>query len=324
MKNNSLKELASFIREKNSFVLASHINPDGDAIGSILALGLVLENLGKKVSILTEDKPLESFSFLADYQKVFQVEKNKKLNAEVFIALDTATHQRLGRAILEASSDIPFLLNIDHHPTNSRYGDMNFIDDSASATAEIVYQLCRENDFPLNDAVRKAIYLGISTDTGSFRYSNTRAKTHQIIAELLESGLDIAEINQQIQGYPYRKLLLLSELLQSVVVEAEGRVISWCLSEEVKERVGFQKGDSEDMVNHIRDVNEVFVALSFEELGDDVRISLRSNIDDVDVSQIASRFGGGGHSRAAGIQMRGTLQDVHKKVINEVISVIEA
>ncbi len=306
--NATLESIGECLREHDSFVLLGHVRPDGDAIGSVIALGLALEAAGKSVRLLNEDGVPEGLGFLEGAERV-ERPGGEPVEAEVVIALDTANRARLGEACLAAVAGARTWINLDHHKSNERYGDLVRVDATSPATGQMVYQLIIAAGLPLPGAARDAIYTGVSTDTGSFRYPATTAETHEMVADLIRRGLDVGAINQHLYAdHPHRRVRLLQALLETHRVLAGGRLAYWELDRATQERLGIRGGDSEGLIDVIRGIRGVVVALFFEELEDGrIRVSMRSSDPRVDVCRIAMQFGGGGHALAAGVRLPGPL-----------------
>ncbi|NWK56161.1 bifunctional oligoribonuclease/PAP phosphatase NrnA [Verrucomicrobiaceae bacterium N1E253] len=305
--NNSFSEIAEALHANDSFILLSHVRPDGDAIGSQLALGYCLEALGKTVHYINEDGLPDSLSFLPGSEKLL-TPPDEALDVQVCIALDCANRPRLGDKALHAASKASLWINIDHHISNPKYGDLNHIDDSSPATGQILYNLITSQDLPLPDETRDAIYVAVSTDTGSFQYSNTTAATYEMAADLVRRGVDVGKINAlTYDNHPYRRIELLRSLLNTLERSPDGQVADWQLPTSVKRELGLKPEDSEDLIDHIRGIQGVIVAAFFEELYDGtIRVSLRCKDDSVNCCEVAQQFGGGGHARAAGIRIADT------------------
>jgi phosphoesterase RecJ-like protein len=317
--NATHSEIADVLRRYDSFALMSHVRPDGDAIGSQLALGMSLEALGKRVVYLNEDGLADNLAFLPGSERIQR--PSGPVDVEVAVALDTATKPRLGDGVLAAVSDSAKVwLNIDHHVSNPGYGDLNLIVGTSPATGEILYELISDQGLPLPDETRDAIYVAISTDTGSFQYDSTTARTYEIAADLVRRGVKVGKINELTwDDYPYRRIELLRALLNTLELECGGKVAHWGLTMEMRRTIGALPEDSEGLINHIRAIRGVVVAMFFEELENDkVRVSMRSKDRRIDVCQVATAFGGGGHVLAAGIRMPGPLPEAQKKVLAEI------
>jgi len=309
-------EVGEVIAKHNSFVIMSHVRPDGDAIGSQVALGFSLMAMGKTVFLVNEDGVPESLEFLAGSEKV-TTPPGEALDVEVAIALDTATKPRLGDGALHAASKAKVWVNIDHHISNPKYGDVNVIDSTSPATGQILYNLIRALDLPLPAETRDAIYVAVSTDTGSFQYGSTTAETYEMGAALIRSGLDVGKINADTyDNHPFRRLELMRELLNTLEISADGKLANWELRDATRLNLNLQPDDSEGLIDLIRSVKGVRVAVFFEELeGGKIRVSMRSKDKGVNVCDVAARFGGGGHALAAGIRMAGPLEEAKPKVL---------
>jgi bifunctional oligoribonuclease and PAP phosphatase NrnA len=314
----SFDEIAAAINQADRIAILSHVRPDCDAIGSQLALALSLQQLGKEVSAWNEDGLPESYRFLEKSDLIHRP-PGEPQEFDLAIALDTASQQRLGTALLAIRRANQWI-NIDHHASNPGYGDLVYIDTVAPATGQIVYEFLRSENIPLTQAAASALYAAISTDTGSFRYSNITARTFEIAAELIRNGVDAAAIaNKLYESYPKRRVQVLGQILAQAAFDADDQVVSMALTNETKQRLGIQPDDIDGLIDYIRSVDTVVVALFFEELPEGrIRLSMRSKDDRVDVNKICSEFGGGGHPRAAGARIRGSIGEVRSKVLKRV------
>lgn len=324
MTNFKFEEIGRILCENQRFAVLSHVRPDGDALGSQLAMALSLLELEKEVLVWNEDGMLEKYSFLPRAELLTKPPSVPE-DVDVAIALDTAIQNRLGTA-LAAVRSAKIWINIDHHLSNPGYGNVVYVDPAAPATAEIVFRLLRSQGLPFNRDIAENLYAAISTDTGSFQYPKTTAHTLEIAAELIRAGLDVGRLNRQLyENYPRRRLELLRELLRTMRFEYGGRVASFSLSLEAASELGVLPEDNEGLIDHLRAIRGVIVAIFFEELADGkVRVSMRSKSDAVDVCAICQKFGGGGHTLAAGARMRGTVSEVQKKVLEEVNEALQS
>lgn len=310
------ESIAGVIRAHQSFALLSHVRPDGDAIGSQIALGYSLMAAGKSVRLINEDGLPDNLAFLAGSSSI-ERPPGGPMDVEVAIALDTATKPRLGEGALLAVARAKMLINIDHHISNTGYGDFNLIDGSSPATGQILYDLIGVLGLPMPPESRDAIYVAVSTDTGSFQYPSTTAETYEMAADLIRRGVDVGKINSDIyDNHPYRRVELMRALLNTLVVSADGRVACWELADSTRRELGALPEDSEGLIDIIRAIRGVVAALFFEELPDGkIRVSMRSKDPSCNVCEIALKFGGGGHALAAGIRMAGPLLDAKAKVL---------
>jgi bifunctional oligoribonuclease and PAP phosphatase NrnA len=323
MTNSKFEEIGRVLREHECFAVLSHVRPDGDALGSQLALALSLQQLGKKVRLWNEDGMLEKYSFLPRAELLTKPPEAAE-DVDVAIALDTAIQNRLGTALAAVRSAKTWI-NIDHHLSNPGYGDLVYVDSAAPATGEIIFELIKNQGFPFNRDIAENLYAAISTDTGSFQYPKTSARTFEIAAELVRAGLDVGRLNQQLyENYPRRRVELLRELLRTMRFEHGGRVASFSLSLKTAAKLGVLPEDNEGLIDHLRAIRGVIVAAFFEELSDGkVRVSMRSKSDTVDVCAICQKFGGGGHTLAAGARVRGMLPEVKNKVLEATCDVVK-
>ena len=322
MTNTSFAEIADALRAAQRIAVLSHVRPDGDALGSQLALGISLRQLGKDVTLWNEDGMLEKYSFMPCSELLVRPPAEAQ-EFDLAVAVDTAVRNRLGTAgdVVRA----PRWINIDHHPTNPRYGDLNYIEPTAPATGEILFELLSSQNLPMNAEIAENLFVAISTDTGSFQYSNTTARTFEIGAELVKSGVNVGRVSQLLyESYPRRRVELLRELLGTMRFDGGGKVASFSLSLQTTRELGVKAEDNEGLIDHLRAIQGVIVAVFFEELLDGkVRVSMRSKSEAADVAAICQKFGGGGHKLAAGARVRGLLGEVEQRVMKEICDVVD-
>jgi phosphoesterase RecJ-like protein len=319
MKSNcQLEQIAEVLKTHDRFVVMSHVRPDGDALGCTLAMTLCLRQLGKQVVAWNEDGVLDKFRYLP-CSDLIQTPPAEPQEFDVAIALDTAVWNRVGTC-LPAVKRAGLWINIDHHVTNDHYGDLAYIDPAAPATGQILFELFRANELPFTYGMADNLFVAISTDTGSFQYPSTTARTYEIGADLIRSGVNVGELSQKMyESYPRRRLELLRALLNVVKFTADDRVASFALTQAVASSIGAKPEDNEGLIDTIRAVEGVIVAAFFEELsGGKVRISLRSKDPKINVSKICGLFGGGGHTLAAGARITGSLGEVEDKVLSAI------
>src|SRR5204863_7049871 len=318
MTKSTFAEIGAVLRAHQTFAVLSHVRPDGDALGSQLGLALSLSKLGKTVMVRNEDGLLEKYGFLPG-GAFLQTPLGEPQDFDVAIALDTATQSRLGTATdLVRSAKI--WINIDHHPSNPGYGDLVYIDPTAPATGQILFELIQSQGLPMDPAIAENLFVAISTDTGSFQYPNTTARTFEIGAELVRGGVDVGRVSQLLyENYPRRRTELLRELLGTMRFEAQGQIASFSLNLNVASKLGVKPEDNEGLIDHLRAIRGVIAAVFFEELADGkVRVSMRSKNEGIDVSAICQKFGGGGHKLAAGARVRGTLAEVESRILEAI------
>jgi phosphoesterase RecJ-like protein len=316
--NSSLEEIATLLRTHQRFVVMSHIRPDGDALGCTIAMALCLKQLGKDVSAWNEEGLLEKFRYLPGGEIVTPPPAEPQ-EFDVAIVLDTAAQDRVG-ACLPAVKAAKTWLNIDHHGTNPRFGDIVHIDPATPATGQILYELFRAGELPLTYAMADNLYVAISTDTGSFQYAGTTARTYEIGAELIRAGVNVADLSRKMyESYPRRRLELLRALLNTLRFSSQDRCASIALSQATAAQLGVIPEDNEGLIDHIRAIDGVIIAAFFEELPDGkIRLSLRSKDPRRSASAICAQFGGGGHTLAAGARLTGSLAEAQEKVLTAI------
>ncbi len=316
MNNNPYSMIDNFIEkigEAKNIFLASHVQPDGDNIGSILGLGLALKKLGKEVHILKTDYIPKDFMFLPSIDIIRDYNEDE---IDVFIALDSSDEDRLGdnKVLLNKANTI---INIDHHISNTNFGDINIVDSDAAATCEIAFKLIKTLNIDLDKDISTCLYTGISTDTGSFMYSNTSAKTHMIAAELLDIGIDKENININIwQSKSLDKTKLFIKTLETLETYFDDKVAIVMVTRDALRGTGASMEDTEGIVSFVRDIATVEVAVMLKEFEEnEIKISMRSK-KYVDVSNICALFGGGGHKRAAGCMISSNIEKAKEEILN--------
>lgn len=311
------EQLYSRIQQCSTIGVTSHFRPDGDAIGSTLALGLALQAMGKKVYMWNEDGVPARYAFLEGTEQILPLPEEVPADLEMLICVDTGDWKRLGDVSQRLFAEFPLIVNIDHHGTNTRYGHVQVIEPETAACAFVLFNILREWGVELTRPMADALYVGISTDTGSFQYGSTTPAVMHAAGELLAAGVDVADVNRRVyQEVPYTALLMQREVLNNMVVEADGQLAHYSMPGGRKAELGVGLEDTKDLVDVVRVLQGVRAALIFEDLEDGrIRVSLRSKDPAVNVAAIASRFGGGGHAMASGIRMRGTLEDCRAQVL---------
>ena len=285
--HETYEAIGEWLRQYEAFALLSHVRPDGDAIGSQIALGFALEASGKKVRLINEDGLPENLEFMSGSARI-EGPPEEPVEVDVVIALDTATKPRLGERTLAAVAGCERWINIDHHRSNTGYGDLNLIDDGSPATGEILYELIVALGLPMPAETRDAIYVAVSTDTGSFQYAGTTAATYEMAADLVRKGLDVGGINALIyDNHPIRRVELMRALLNTLELGSGGRLAHWQLRQEPVRELGLKPEDSEGLIDIIRAIQGVVVAIFFEELKDGkIRVSMRSKDRRIDACRL--------------------------------------
>jgi phosphoesterase RecJ-like protein len=320
---SDLTAVADAIREHDRFVLTTHENPDGDALGSLLATKLALEQLGKDtVMVLRGDAPLPveyGFMPLDDLQRHWPDDVAER----VLIAVDCANESRI--ADPEVLGRVPLSIDVDHHHDNTRFGRINLVVADASSTGEVLRDLFRELAVALTPDLAEALYIALVTDTGRFQYTNTTAKALRLAAELVEAGADVHRVFQGVyESVQFAKLKLLARALERAQVFEGGRiVVSYLLRTDFTE-VGAPEAYSEGIIDPLRSVEGADMAVLIREPprrdGPARRVSLRASIDELDVSAIARKSGGGGHRQAAGFSSEASIEEITDFVRREFLA----
>lgn len=317
-----LSELMALLQREHSYFLISHINPDGDSIGSLLAMGEALRAAGKKVSGLCSPGPVPAkYRFLTGSDEISsQICYD---GAAVVLLLDCGDLGRIGH-FREQIAGARILINIDHHVTNERFGTLNYVDEKAAATGEIIFEIISALGVPLTRSMAEALYVAIATDTGSFKYDNTTAKTHRVIAAILEQHqLNTAVLSRRVfDERPLSFYLLLKEAISTLEMEEGGRLASLTISRDLLEKCGTTVEEIEGLVNYTRKIEGVELGILFYvESATEVKVGFRSQ--NVDVSLMAGRLGGGGHARAAGCRLSGSFPELKEQVLREACRLLD-
>lgn len=310
-----LDAIIEFINNGTEFTILTHISPDGDTLGSALALFWFLRELGKQVEVVCSNPVPKIYSFLPGAEDILLPESAKRYPN--VIACDCADLFRTGRA-KEIFNDASFTAVIDHHVTNLGFASVNLIAPDASATAEIVYTLFERCNWNVNHNAMTCIYTGLSTDTGNLAYSNTTSKSLRVIADFVDRGFDIAKYNRLIyRTIPFNKTRLQGDVVSKMKLEANGKIGIAVARRSQMLDFDASDEDCEGIVDCVRDVDSVLIGIFIRESTDgSYKVSLRSK-EIGNVCTIAEKYGGGGHIRAAGYTAYGELQEVVLTAINE-------
>ena len=307
-----LQDAVRFLRANDDILLVAHVSPDGDTLGSCFALYGALLELGKHAQVVCEDPVPAIYRFLPFSDQLITPEQAKP--AEAVVCVDCADLARTGRCetLFHAAKTT---LNIDHHGTNDRYAEENFVQ-KAGATGELIFNVISCLKIALNKNIASCLYAAITTDTGNFSYSNTTPDTLRIAAELLDTGIDLPFLNRSLfRTVPFHKLKLHSLAVSKTQLFEYGRIgISFITQEEMLS-CGASGEDTEGIIDSIRDIDTVEIAALLRESDDGlIRVSLRGK-SSADVSKIATRFGGGGHRLAAGCTMQPPIDQAYQQIL---------
>ena len=317
---NELKKFCDGLESRKFFLLASHVKPEGDAIGSLLAVESLLRRLGKKTFIACEDSFPERLNVLPSkkWNQIHNVPPTA--NFDALLVADCPTLERIGKVKSLLKSEMK-IFNLDHHHTNRMFGDYNFVQTKAAACGEVVYDIFKHFKMPFTKEEMSALYVSITTDTGSFKYSNTTVKTHQIAAELIGNGLDVERINDDLHAtYSLGKMKLYSRLLAKVKTSHRHDIAWAAMTRRDLRYSGASEEDAEgfiDFLKYIREVKFSFFMIE-SETPKTIRVSFRSK-DGFDASRVAAAFQGGGHQKASGCMIYGTLDQAEKMILSEVV-----
>jgi len=318
----NIGKVIEFIKAHQRFLISSHTNMEGDALGSELSFAFLLKALGKVPIIVNEDNIPYGYDFLPGVNKILKYSpKMPGLKFDCFVTLDCSDQQRTGEVYRLNSCGKP-VLNIDHHVSNSYFGTVNWVDTKACCACELVWRLFKKMRVPVSKDAAVVLYAGIITDTGSFRYSCTNGETHRIAAELVDAGVNVPLVYRNIYGnIPYEDLKLLSDILPTMQRSGDGRVVWFEIH---RDRLRKQKKIffdlSESILNFARSLKGVEVVVLFKEnisAEDEVRLNFRSQ-GRIDVNKIAQMFGGGGHKAASGATIKGSLVSIKRRVLAKV------
>jgi bifunctional oligoribonuclease and PAP phosphatase NrnA len=302
------------IAPSHTICVAGHIRPDGDCVGSQLGLTLALRNEGKRVVCWNEDSIPQKYEFL-DPDHLFQKPK-PGLKFDCVIATDAASAERLG-TVGRCITRRKLFINIDHHESNTRFADLNWVSAREPSTGELIFRLLSVANWPVTKPIADCLFTAVSTDTGSFQYPSTRPSTYHVAGELVRRGADLAKICDEVyQSYPLSRARLLRHIYSHFHLTHQNRIAYFWLRKADYARTGAESSDSEGLIDHIRAIAPVVVACVFEEMQPGLtRISLRSKSRDVNVNEIAAQFGGGGHPAAAGARIAGNPLSTQRKVL---------
>ncbi len=342
-----MREVLEVLRKNETFLISSHINPEGDALGSQLAFYSLLSDLGKKVSVVDSDPVPFAYSFLPNAavlkcvnptpskEAAIHEARDKRYldlesevvdldsisDVEVAIIVDCGSLNRIGDKLAERVRPTQALINIDHHQSNEYFGTHNLVNTGASAAGEIIFNLMEYGDLEISLDQAVCLYTAILTDTGSFRYSNTTTEVHRITARLIDIGVKPAQIAELVyEIIPYRRAKLLGLALETLQLSSDGKIAWAAVTSEMYERTGTSGADTEGIIDYIRSLRGTEVAILFRELEDGaIKVSLRSKRG-LDVERVAASFGGGGHKAAAGC----TISEPLAKVIDMVLDTLKS
>lgn len=320
MNLNDVQELFGIIEKSKNICIVGHKAPDGDCIGSVMALYAFLKPMNKNLTVCIDGSIPYNYKTFVDESILLDEYDGKRF--DVVIILDCSDPQRLGK-FNDVLKNATKTVCIDHHKTNLKFADINIIDDNISATGELLYDIIRSNGNDINKQIAEYLYVAILTDTGKFSYSNTSSDTHRKVASLIEKGVDVSYIDNTIyNSKPSNVVKAFIDCVSSIELFLNNKVGIARITKKVLEDNEVEMGDIDGVVEFIREINEVDVACVLKEYdNNNTKVSLRSK-GEVDVSAISLKFGGGGHAKAAGFEIDDTVENTKKILIDEFIKII--
>lgn len=313
---NDFDEIVNKIRGLKSALICTHISPDADAIGSSCALQLGLAKLGINASVYLPKPVPENLSPLIGSASITHEVPQNLMSG--IVTVDTAARRRIGSEVDAVLASGEISINIDHHPSNPGWADLNYIREDAASSTIIIWDLLCALEISVDEVMADLLLAGLMDDTGCFRFSNTRVSAFECAAALLNAGANPERIaNKLYFSLPERVLRLQAALIAEMRVEFDGKLSLGAVSKEMLNRCGAKAEDTEGLVEILRKIDGTLCAVFFKELDSGWKLSLRSKSEDLDVNSIAQKFGGGGHRQAAGCEIEGTLQEIEQRVLAE-------
>jgi phosphoesterase RecJ-like protein len=313
-------KIVEAIRDDQVFLLLTHVSPDGDSLGSLVALRRILAGLGKECSVLFPGEIPPKYRFLIAGEEILQSVPPREKWDVVFL-LDIPSASRLPASLRGEIPPCKELINIDHHASNNIEGSLNWIDARASSVGEMLFWLFDDAGYGISPDVATALYTAILTDTGSFRFPNTTSSSLQAAARLVDHGADPARVADEVYGsHSFRKYRLLTRVLGTLQTCCSRRVAYMWVTKEMLEKLGASAVEADGFINFPREIRGVEVAVLFKQDTDEkeVRVSLRSKGKRVEVGRVAEKFDGGGHPAAAGCTLTGSVRSVQQRVLQAI------
>ena len=318
--SDAVRQIRDAVFSRSRFLITSHARPDGDSIGSQLAMAFALDALGKSVRIVNADPAPEHYQDFPGMDRIEVASRAEHAGVDAVIVMECSELSRTGVAGLEGE----FLINIDHHAGNHMYGALNWHDETAAACGEMVFDLIRALGVPLTPEIATHVYLAILTDTGSFHHSHITPRTFDICRQTVEAGVNPAVMARRVfDSNSFGKLKLIGALLDGMELVDDGRLAVLYLDDGMLEATGSTHNDTEGLINLPLTAREIQAVVFFKSTSNgDVRVSMRSKYD-VDVRSVANTYGGGGHKNAAGFTVPGPLAEVRPPIIEQIVRAIE-
>ncbi len=315
-----MKQIIEKLHQAQAIAILSHISEDADAIGSCLAMAHMLRKTGKCATIYVNDAIEDRLSFLGNDYVIYN--DKTEVMADLCVCLDCGDIKRLGERA-KLLEKIGNSINIDHHYSNTKYADVNYVEGDASSTGEVLYKLFTKMNIELDEVCARYLYAAICSDTGSFKFSSVSSQTMHIAAKLIEYNIEHDKIARALfDTYTIEEIKLRAEVMSTIESYGDGKINVVCMNDEMLKKYGISKKNTPSIVDIARGVEGSEIAIALIQNNDEIRVNLRSN-EYANVSEIAAKFGGGGHVRAAGCRVKGTdIEELKKQLIEACLLVI--
>ncbi len=314
-----LSQVVELIENKNNFAITTHIKPDGDGVGSSLGLCWLLRSLGKNAEVVVHGDVPQAYRSLPGADEIRDVSMINGNYDAVFI-IECSDIDRPGIAGLENA----FTVNIDHHATSGHFGSFNWIDSTASAVGEMIYNLCKAIGGKITQDIAECVYMALVTDTGSFHFSNTSERTLKVASELVKAGAKPSKIGEAVyNNYPWSRIELMRQVMATIKRDESGRIASMRQTIEMHDAAGAVDGDNNGFVNIPLAAKEVVAVVYMREVGpNQYKASLRSK-GDINVAKVAESFGGGGHKNASGLSIEGDWDEKEAEIVAALAAAVD-
>lgn len=314
---NTIKSIIEKIKEANKIAVIFHVNADGDAVGSALAFLLAFSKLGKDIDVFAEENLLHNLEFLPQSEKII-IGSLTDQSYDIALTLDCGDIHRMGKRV-SIYNNAKFTINIDHHKTNNINADLNYVDINVSSTGEIMFEIIKGSGIEIDKSIAQCLYTAILTDTGGFKHSNTTSQTHTVCAELIDSGVDCSEVFRKVyEDVPFSRLKILGKILDTMELYHNDKVCLMSITYKEVNALGASFDDLDNIANYGLSVQNVELSIFIKEISqNNIRVSFRSKYY-FDCSKLASLFGGGGHARAAGCDIKGNVTHAKGVLLSKV------
>ncbi|SES68554.1 phosphoesterase RecJ domain-containing protein [Natronincola peptidivorans] len=313
-KNNPL----ALVEKNNTIAVISHVEPDGDSLGSLLGLGLALKKICGSVYIFINDDFPQKYKFLPGYKYITTYDNSHNMDFDFCFVLDCGDLQRLGysQSILSRSQNT---VNVDHHISNTEFGSINILQSDASSTCEIIYDLLEDFQLQLDVDIATCLYIGLATDTGNFVYDNTTAKTFRVAADLMNYNINLNDISYNLyQNKSINNIRFLGHILKHMEISSNGKIAMIMITNNLLEEYNVTINEIDSVINYARDIKGVEIAVMLKEIeGNQVKAGFRSK-QEANVSTLAQKFGGGGHKKASGATIKGNVKEAREKIEKQI------